>query len=64
MGTNGVFSLPPPHHTHTHRKMNTANSNKKQNNTKKRGLEMRALNEDFGFTGHEKFILPDLYMKL
>lgn len=52
------LTTPAPHtdidtqaHTHTHL-------------TKTKSLEMRAANEALGFTGHEKFIIPDLYMKL
>ena len=32
--------------------------------TKTKSLETRAPNEALGFAGHEKFIIPDLYMKL
>lgn len=51
MGTSVLLEHPPHTLTHTHL-------------TKTKSLEMRAPNEALGFTGHEKFIIPDLYMKL
>lgn len=51
MGTSVLLEHPPHTLTHTHL-------------TKTKSLEMRAPNEVLGLTSHEKFIIPDLYMKL